>query len=62
MAIDWKGMPHGMLVEELTRALDERDARVKALSALGAPRAGRPRKNGFEAPEGDLDREAAGDA
>ena len=64
MAIDWKGMPHGMLVEELARGLDERDTRVKALESLTAPRAGRPRngRNGLSAPEGDLDRESAGDA
>jgi len=62
MAIDWKGMPHGMLVEELARGLDERDARIKALEQLTAPKAGRPRKNGFVAPEGDLDRESAGEA
>ena len=62
MAIDWKGMPHGMLVDALREGLAERDARVKQLEALTGARAGRPRKNGFDAPEGDLDREAAGDA
>lgn len=62
MAIDWKKLPHGEFVEELARGLEERDARVKAMEQLTAPRAGRPRKNGFEAPQGDLDREAAGDA
>lgn len=55
-------MAHDELVRELELGLEERDRRVKALSALGSPKAGRPRKNGFEAPEGDLDREAAGDA
>ena len=55
-------MPHGMLVDALREGLAERDARVKQLEALTGARAGRPRKNGFDAPEGDLDREAAGDA
>lgn len=61
--IDWKGMPHGMLVDELARGLDERDTRIKALEQLTAPRAGRPKaRNGFEAPQGDLDRENGGGA
>jgi hypothetical protein len=60
--IIWKTMAHDELVRELEFGLEERDRRVKALAALGSPKAGRPRKNGFEAPEGDLDREAAGDA
>lgn len=63
MAIDWKSMPHGVLVDELARGLDERDTRIKALEQLTAPRAGRPKaRNGFEAPKGDLDAEAAGEA
>lgn len=41
---------------------EEKDRRMKAMGGVGGPKAGRPRKNGFEAPEGDLDRETAGDA
>jgi hypothetical protein len=61
--IAWKTMAHDELVHELAQGLEERDKRVKALEALTGPRAGRPKgKNGFGAPEGDLDRESAGDA
>jgi hypothetical protein len=66
--IDWKSMPHGVLRDELANGLCERDARIKDLAALGAPKAGRPAKNigprivlGNEAPRGDLDGEGEGD-
>jgi hypothetical protein len=62
-AIDWKGMPHSMLVDELARGLEEKDTRIKALEQLTAPRAGRPKaRNGFDAPKGDLDDATAGEA
>ena len=62
MTIDWKGMTHVMLRDELASGLAERDSRIKDLSALGAPKAGRPPKTRIgDAPRGDLDGEGEGD-
>lgn len=65
MAIDWDDLPQGEALAELARGLKWRRDLKQKLDALDheQPRGpGRPRKNGFEAPQGDLDREAAGDA
>jgi hypothetical protein len=68
-AIQWESMPHGMLKEELSRGLAERDARMADLAAIGTPQAerrgpGRPKGPrivlGNEAPRGDLDAEGEG--
>jgi hypothetical protein len=59
---DIDGLSHDKLVSLTARCLAVCDKRAKQYEALRAPKAGRPRKNGFDAPEGDLDREVAGDA
>lgn len=63
MEIDWEGMENSVLIDELDRGMVERDERVKKLMGAGIKK-GRPlnTKNGKTAPEGDLDREMAGDA
>lgn len=65
MAIDWKGMANAMLKDEIQKGIAERDERVKDLLEATSPKPGR-KSNGLKsftsAPEGDLDRETAGDA
>lgn len=64
MAIDWKGMQNSVLKAEIQAGISERDERVKDLLEATTAKPGR-KSNGLkslEAPQGDLDREAAGDA
>lgn len=60
---DCKSVDNPTLVGAIDRLTAERDERVKVLMGAGVKK-GRPLngKSGLSAPEGDLDREAAGDA
>lgn len=64
MAIEWDELPQSEALAELARGLKWRRELKRKLDALDEEQRGpgRPRKNGFTAPEGDLDREPAGDA
>jgi hypothetical protein len=62
MEIDWHALPQAEAKALLRAGLKWRRDTIAELTDLDAPRAGRPRKNGLDAPPGDLDREAAGDA
>jgi hypothetical protein len=60
---DRKSVDNATLVDAIDKLTIERDDRIKTLMSAGVKK-GRPLngKNGSAAPEGDLDREAAGDA
>lgn len=62
----WKELPQALAKGLLRAGMGWRTMTIQELQGLEASAQqrgpGRPRKNGFVAPEGDLDRESAGDA
>lgn len=64
MKVDWHALPQAEAKELLRAGLEWRKDTIRELEALDAPKAGRPRngRSGLSAPEGDLDRETAGEA